>query len=331
MKIKIAAFVLCLIGCFYVGYKTLDINLDKINKNYDIKTVAPENEFFETESNKVLLEITTKKQEPTTIVNTNIINDFMDDELINILLVGQDRRNGEGRQRSDSMMLCSINTSTKNVSLISFLRDLYVSIPGYSDNRLNAAYSFGGFPLLTETLQENFGVVIDGCFEVDFNGFVELVNQIGGVDLELTDAEAAIVGIETSEDKCHLNGKQALTYARIRKIDSDFQRTNRQRKVLLAAYDKIKNGRISNMVSAIQTALPYLTTDMTNKQIMALGVKLFPLIKNVKIESYQVPPDGTYSDVYINDMAVLYPDLYAIRNILSTKYLPYSADNDYYG
>ena len=324
MKTKITIVILCLVGCFFVGYKTLDINLDKIKRVEDTLTVAPENEDFERDSNPGLPEITTRKKEPTTLADEKLIKPFLDDNLINILLVGQDRRPGEGRQRSDTMVVCSINVETKQVALISFLRDLYVSIPGYSDNRLNAAYVFGGFPLLTATLKENFGITIDGCFEVDFNGFKALIDQIGGVDIELTSAEAKIVGGNTTEGKCHLSGKQALTYARIRKIDSDFQRTNRQRKVLLAAYKKVKNESLGKMVFAIQTALPYLTTDMTNKQIMALGTKLFPLLKNAKIDSYHVPPYGTYSDVYINGMAVLYPDLYAIREILEDEYLPLS-------
>ena len=86
-------------------------------------------------------------------VDWSEIEPFLDDDLLNILLVGQDRREGEGRQRSDSMILCSINPATKQISMISFLRDLYVQIPGgYSDNRLNAAYVFGGFPLLMDCL-----------------------------------------------------------------------------------------------------------------------------------------------------------------------------------
>lgn len=92
-------------------------------------------------------------------VEWNFIERIEDDELINILLVGQDRRNGESRQRSDTMILCSINPKTGETSLVSFLRDLYVQIPGgYADNRLNATYRFGGFELLDATLTENFGI-----------------------------------------------------------------------------------------------------------------------------------------------------------------------------
>ena len=103
---------------------------------------------------------------------------FDDDKLINILIVGQDRRAGQGRQRSDTMILVSINPETNNVSLISFLRDMYVQIPGgYMDNRLNTAYVWGGFPLLKDTLYQNFGVTVDGCFECDFFDFIDIINS----------------------------------------------------------------------------------------------------------------------------------------------------------
>lgn len=125
-------------------------------------------------------------------VEWDFIERIEDNQLVNLLLVGQDRREDESRQRSDTMILCSINLETSEVSLISFLRDLYVQIPGgYSANRLNATYVFGGFDLLDATLTENFGVSIDGNFEVDFTGFKAIIDMVGGIDIELTSAEAA--------------------------------------------------------------------------------------------------------------------------------------------
>ena len=100
--------------------------------------------------------------------NGDMFEAINNDGLLNILLIGQDRRPDEGRQRSDCMILCSLNPETKELSMISFLRDLYVQIPGHSDNRLNAAYVYGGFDLIKETLEHNFGVAVDGCLEVDF-------------------------------------------------------------------------------------------------------------------------------------------------------------------
>lgn len=299
-------------GCFLV----LNHYVNKINRVEELETVAPADEDFETEENTGLEEV-----DPDAI-EWGEIAPLMDDDLLNILLVGQDRRPGEGRQRSDSMIVCSINAETKKIAMISFLRDLYVQIPGYTDNRLNAAYVFGGFPLLKDSLKKNFGITIDGCFEVDFTGFTALIDEIGGVDVSLSAAEANVVGGGAVEGDNHLDGEHALKYARIRKIDSDFQRTNRQRKVLLACYEKVKHCSLSEIVSLLDQALPYLTTDMTNSQIYTIVAKLFPLITKVDINTYHIPPDGTYSNLYIRGMAILYPDLKTIRDILANEYIP---------
>ena len=299
------------------GLITANHYISKIKRVGDeIETVAPADEDFETEPNEGLTEVAPED------VQWGEIAPLLDDELLNILLVGQDRRPGEGRQRSDSMILCSVNVKQKKVALISFLRDLYVQIPGYTDNRLNAAYVFGGFPLLKSALSTNFGVSVDGCFEVDFNGFIALIDQIGGIDMTLTAAEAGRVGRGTKEGMNHLSGEAALAYARIRKIDSDFERTNRQRKVLMAAFDKVKNCSLKEILSMVDQALPYLTTDMSTAKIISTVTKLFPLATSIDISTHYVPPDGTYSNVYIRGMAVLYPDLQAIRRILLYDYLP---------
>ena len=101
--------------------------------------------------------------------------------------------------------------------MLSFLRDLYVQIPGgYSDNRLNAAYAFGGFPLMADTFYANFGITIDGFFEVDLAGFRSIVDILDGVDVTLTAREAEVVGVGSEEKLYHLNGKEALSYAQIR-------------------------------------------------------------------------------------------------------------------
>ena len=291
--------------------------LNKINRvGDDVEIIAPEDEDFETEENTGLEELDPEQVEWGTVAES-----LGDEKLINILLVGQDRRPGEGRQRSDAMIVVSINQENKKISMISFLRDLYVQIPGYSDNRLNAAYVFGGFPLL-KRLGTIETVLAIGCFEVDFNGFMALIDQIGGVDIYLTAAECERV-YGASEGMNHLDGHQALSYARIRKIGTDFARTNRQRTVLLAAFDVVKQKSLTELLRLLDNALPYITTDMSNTEIYSLATKLFPLISSVKINSYYIPPDGMYSNVYIRQMAVLYPDLGAIRNILKNEYLPF--------
>lgn len=292
--------------------------IQKIN-NDEIITVAPDMEDFETEADTSYVG-TTVKPESITIKSVAPIEA---DHLINILLVGQDRQEGQGRQRSDTMILCSYNPNTNEVSLISFLRDLYVSIPGgYSDNRLNSAYAFGGFPLLYKTLEQNFGVKIDGGIEVDFGGFTQLIDLIGGVDIYLTAKEAPYVATSCKEGMNHLNGRKALNYARIRKIDSDFGRTNRQRTLILAVFDKLKHSDTATLTSLMNKAMTMVTTDMTSSSVTHLVTSFLPKIATVKINTYAVPFDGSYKSTYVRGMAVLVPDNEVIREKLVMEYLP---------
>ena len=206
-----------------------------------------------------------------------------------ILLIGQDKREGESRQRSDSMILATLDKDQGTVSLTSFMRDLYVAIPGYSTTRINAAYAYGGMDLLDATLEENFGVKIDGNVEVDFEVFQVLVDKVGGIDLELTQAEADyICGRDQSvlypqplrsdwnlqEGMNHLDGVQAVAYGRLRLMDTDYARTERQRIILQKAFDKAKNADWATLNCLIQTIMPQLATnvDITD---------LIPLARNI--------------------------------------------------
>ena len=244
------------------------------------------------------------------------------DGLVNILLVGQDKREGESRQRSDAMILCSFNPETNMLSMISFLRDLYVQIPGYDDNRLNAAYAYRAFELLKETLALNFGITVDGCLEADFEGFKKIIDTVGGVEIELTAEEAEIVGSGASEGLCNLDGEQALTYARIRKIDSDFQRTARQRKIMSAVFEKAKTYSLPELAVFFGEILPLMATDMTEDEIMTLALTLASSFSEIETSSYIVPAEGTYKNAVIREMAVLVPDLYEIKKLIFEEYLP---------
>ena len=302
------------------AYALLNGALNKINiiDNEEVVTVAPEEENFETED----VSYTGNSVKPESIT-VNKVAPIEADHLINILLVGQDRQPGQGRQRSDTMILCSYNPDKNEVSLISFLRDLYVAIPGgYSDNRLNAAYAFGGFPLLYNTLKDNFGVTVNGGIEVDFNGFIELIDLIGGVDIYLTAKEAPYVSSNCTEGVNHLNGKKALNYARIRKIDSDFGRTNRQRTLILAVFEKLRHSDINTLTNLVNTAASMVTTDMTKGSITALVSAFLPKIATLKINTYAVPFDGSYKSTYVRGMAVLVPQNDVIREKLVSEYMP---------
>lgn len=243
-----------------------------------------------------------------------------DDNIINILLIGQDRRPGQGRQRSDSMILCTINKDKGTLTMTSFLRDMYVQIPGYQDNRLNATYAFGGMPLLNETLALNFGIQVDGNIEVDFSGFEEIVNLMGGVRISLTSKEANHLNVNNgwslSVGENLLNGEQALAYARIRKIDNDFGRTNRQRKVLTQLINQCKSMNIAQLTKLLDKILELITTDMSDSQITGYVLEMLPLLKNLTITTQHIPAEGAYKSAWVRGMAVLIPDLEKNRQIL---------------
>lgn len=228
------------------------------------------------------------------------------EEIINIMLIGQDRRAGEGRQRSDAMILCTINPNTKTLTMTSFLRDTYVQIPGYGNNKINACYALGGMELLDACLEQNFGIHVDANVEVDFFGFMKLIDMMGGVELELTQEEANYLnyngnwGVMENEGwrlvagVNKMNGSQALAYSRIRAIGMDFERTERQRKVITALVGKFKQMSLSEMLKVMEEAVSLITTDMSNKEITGYVIDLFPLLKGLNIKTQRVPMDGTY-------------------------------------
>lgn len=247
------------------------------------------------------------------------------EHIVNILLVGQDRREGEPRMRSDVMLLVTVNTEEKSVTMTSFLRDLYVQIPGYYKNRINVAYYLGGAELLFDTIEYNFGIRPDKFVEVDFTGFQDVVELVGGVDMELTQKEATHLNnneilYNFPEESWsltvgmnHLNGKQALAYARIRKIDptGDFARTERQRKVISALMEKASTLNLLELNELLLEATDIITTDMTSREILSYAVALYPVLTDMKaVNSLQIPVEGEYYMASIEGIgSVLVPDL----------------------
>ena len=242
--------------------------------------------------------------------------------IINLLLIGQDRREADDTARSDSIILCTFQPEKKQVVITSFLRDLYVPIPGYADNRLNAAYALGGMDLLKQTLEENFGLYIDGCIEVDFSRFAGIIDLLGGVTLELRQDEADVINQsvpgELTEGQVLLNGEQALAYSRIRKLDADgdFSRTDRQRKLLSALLDTWRDADLLSILSVIADILPLIDTDLSRREILLLAAKLFPLLEAPRIVSQQIPAKEEFTYSNIRDMEVLIADLDQARQFL---------------
>lgn len=233
-----------------------------------------------------------------------------DYEVVNILLIGQDRRNAYERAQSDSMILCTIDKADNTVTMTSFLRDLYVQIPGYNDNRLNAAYPIGGMKLLDKALEVNFGVEVDANVEVDFAGFEAVVDAMGGVDIEMTEEEVEhlaefydyhhlVPGVN------HLSGEEALAYSRIRYIDSDFQRSGRQRAVLAALIDSIRGANLAQLFSLMDTVLPLIKTDMTDAEILGYVMDFFPMLSDCRIVTQRIPLDDGFEYAEERGMSVI--------------------------
>ena len=236
--------------------------------------------------------------------------------VINILLVGQDGREDVEGSRSDSMMLVSVNKGTGKVKIVSLMRDMYVSIPGHDDNRINAAYSLGGVKLLEQTIENDFQVKIDGNVQIDFESFKSIIDKVDGVEIELSQEEADYLntaywqnGWSLSAGVQTLDGDQALAYSRIRQVgNSDFQRTERQRTVLMTVFRKVKGQGKLKMLSLAKDIYPMLDTDIGIGDMISLGTTAIGMDES-DIETYRLPIDGGYTNQTIREMQVLVPDM----------------------
>ena len=229
-------------------------------------------------------------------------------------------------------ILVTINSEKDTIVLTSFLRDMYVMIPGYFKEKINAAYMLGGMDLLNATLYENFGVVVDHNVEVSFSQFTEIIDYLGGIDLELTQKEADFVNkamgkgaAQLVEGMNHLNGHRALAYARYRKdATGDFGRTERQRKTINAVIEKYKDSDLTTMIGMVNKLMGMITTNMTKTEILGYAVKYFPMLASAEIVSQRVPFDGKHTnnkDYYymnkVDEISVVVPNLKENREKLA--------------
>lgn len=246
-------------------------------------------------------------------INTN--KDYVikvDKNVKNILLVGTDGLTANDRGRSDTMILLTINEKTGKITMTSFMRDIYLYIPGVNAyNRINASYAYGGIPMLVNTIRQNFKLQIDQYVRVNFNAFEYIVDTMGGVDLVLTKEEIAFVGLKGKAEPglVHLNGAQALAYCRCRsipkgKLDGDFSRTARQREFLTVMSEKLRTMSISEMSELIDVFLPYVTTNLTQGDILGLLANA-PKYLKYDIESARLPVDGSWQFTRIRGMSVI--------------------------
>lgn len=204
--------------------------------------------------------------------------------VINVLLCGVDSEDGTAsKARSDSMIIVSVNKKTKTISMISLLRDswTYMSLPRDDGShydyyfKMNAAYRFGGPATLMETIEDDLKIEIDQYIAVDFKSFKKLIDALGGVTVEVTQAESNYIRRTSSQKnfpvgKAKLSGKEALIYSRIRYLDDDLMRTGRQRKIIKALIDSAKTATNGQLLNAFKQVSGYMRTGYSQSEVMSL-------------------------------------------------------------
>ena len=316
---------------FYFVNSYLSSNLDKVTQaqlveqdvsNQDLSVLI--GNLDETDPTELATEVTTEAATEPTEPNYG-----QSGKIVNILLIGQDGRAGEEALLADAIILFTLNKETKTLRTTSFLRDSYVKLPenyrGHTCgwNRINTSYALGyswysnagAMEMLDLTLEHNYGVKVDGNVEISFDTFQHIVNAVGGVDIDLRgdeltkmleyqgyrNAHFEYVGIEKRFDLQEgvntLDGYLALAYARERHMnnaDSDIHRTARQRKVIESLMNKLKKMSLNEINSLIDLVLSQIITDISTDDMKMYITELLPYLFDLKLESYQVPAEGTY-------------------------------------
>jgi len=235
-----------------------------------------------------------------------------DKDIVNVLLVGVEKSRPNENGRADTIIIATFDRKNKTLKLTSIMRDNYVYIPGnYLNNRINAAHAFGNMPLLLKTINVNFNLNLEKYVSVDFDGFIKVMERIGNVEIELTKKEAErLFGTGSRAGKYTLDPETALKYARLRRIDSDFMRTQRQRNLLKAIYEKGMEQDIFTLMGMLYDVLPYVKTNLTKGELISLLNDVRTMGKK-EIKELRIPVDGSYKNATIRGMMVLVPDVQA--------------------
>lgn len=300
--ILIAALVVAAVVYYNSMLKKLNqVQVPTINYA-DLATEPTETTAAATEATAATVETTVAATEPHVASSADYIN---------ILLVGQASREGEAERFADTMILCTVNTYEKTVTLTSLLRDTLVQYPNYTDTngknhsggkiKLTSIYHNGyictnstadAMGLMNLTLYKNFGIEVDYDVEIDFDAFIKAINLVGGLNIELTEAEAKYLndlGFAAKEGKNWLDGATALAYVRMRKAEgdgeSDIKRTARQRQFMEALLAKVKKMSLSDVQNLANEVLPLVSVSMTNSQITDLLMKMLPMLSGLEIKS----------------------------------------------
>lgn len=242
------------------------------------------------------------------------------DNWTNILLLGCDSYTINNPQRTDSMIILSVNAEAGKIRMTSLMRDTWVPVPGGSGHRkLTELCTVGGPEMTVRAVRECFGVEVEKYALISMAGIAEIIDLLGGLELDVTEEERKALNkglfdlsglsgmekLEQSGEGVHLNGNQATAYARIRKIDSDFVRTERQRIVLLAMAEKIRSGAsAATMLTIVNTLLEYVDTNLSLTEIMAIALAGLKMDLS-QTEELRLPADGTFeSGMYGNTWCI---------------------------
>ena len=213
------------------------------------------------------------------------------ENITNILLLGVDNE----ENASDAMMVFSLDKDTNTAKLISIMRDLSVDLgPNAEKHKINYAYNVGGVEESVKVVNREFDLDINKYVKVSFDGLVDVIDYIGGININITESERKIIGASKSGNVT-LNGKQALAYSRIREIDSDYQRTSRQRKVLMAIFNKAKSISVSSYPKALADLSSNVETNLATFELLDLAKAVMSLNSD-DLEGFRIPVDGTSHD-----------------------------------
>lgn len=262
--------------------------------------------------------------------NEGVGEESLDKGIVNIAFFGLDRRNPHEASRSDTIMVVSIDKKNQRIKATSLMRDMYVPIPGKGENRINAAYALGGPLLAVKTINSNFDLDIRDYVTVDFFGLEKLIDRVAGVEIDVSDKEAEVLNeylrelnylngdtvSEVSGGKQILNGRQAVSYSRIRYVgNADYERTERQRRVLNQVFKKVKAQGITKLPGIISEFLPNVETSLSNKEIFDTASAAFKFNTD-SIEGFRLPVNGMFKSEKIRGMSVLVPDIELNKNKL---------------
>ena len=228
-----------------------------------------------------------------------------DKNVLNILLLGSDTRVPGQRSRTDTMMVASYNKNTNSLSIVSLMRDSLVPVDGYGWTKLCNAYRYGGAGLIINTINDCFDLDVQAYVLIDFFSFQEVIDKIGGIDLYITASEAAYYGWNNGKaGTLHLDGEMALEHARNRHLGTDFGRTERQRNIIEAVYEKVSKLSLAKQLSLVEYMLTKVTTNLSKSTIISLATEV--IMSGIpEISMGNMPFDGTWENGWYGSSQVL--------------------------